>query len=273
MPRMATYAIGDIQGCAESLKALVDRLSFRPHSDRLWFVGDLVNRGPESAEVIRLIRAAGPQAQVVLGNHDLHLLAVASGARPIQPSDTMHDVLQAADRDDLIDWIRYQPLAHAQGKTLMVHAGVLPGWSIAKTLALAEEVARRLRSSHWQDFLHEIYGNGPGHWKEGLRGGARYRMIVNVLTRLRYLKPDGSLDFKCKVSPSLAPAELAPWFSAHGRVTRRQRIVFGHWSTLGLLRTPGLLGIDTGCAWGGYLTAVRLEDEAVFQQSALESLS
>ncbi len=269
---MAIYAIGDIQGCAESLKALVHGLPFRRRTDRLWFVGDLVNRGPQSAEVIRLIRAAGAQAQVVLGNHDLHLLAVASGARPMQPSDTMHDVLQAPDQAELIDWIRHQPLAYAENRTLMVHAGVHPSWTLQKTLALAREVEKRLRSAHWQDFLHEIYGNGPGHWRDGLRGSARFRMVVNILTRLRYLRPDRSLDFKCKVSPSMRPAELQPWFSFSGRVSRRQRIVFGHWSTLGLLRTPGLLGIDTGCAWGGYLTAVRLEDEAIFQQSALETL-
>lgn len=268
---MATYAIGDVQGCAESLKALVQRLPFRPKRDRLWFVGDLVNRGPASAEVIRLIRAAGPQAQVVLGNHDLHLLAVASGARPLQPSDTLGPLLAAPDSAELVDWLRYQPLAHAEGKTLMVHAGVLPGWTAAKTMALAREVERRLQSDHWKDFLHEMYGNSPGHWRDGLRGSARYRMVVNVLTRLRYLKPDGSLDYKCKLAPSIRPLELQPWFSSARRATRRHRIVFGHWSTLGLLRVPGLLGIDTGCAWGGYLTAIRLEDEAIFQQSALES--
>jgi bis(5'-nucleosyl)-tetraphosphatase (symmetrical) len=171
----------------------------------------------------------------------------------------------------MVDWLRHQPLAHAEAKTLMVHAGVLPSWTATKTLDLAREVERRLQSDHWQDFLHEMYGNSPGHWKDGLRGRARHRMVVNVLTRLRYLRPDGSLDYKCKLSPSIRPSELQPWFASAQRSTRRHRIVFGHWSTLGLLRAPGLLGIDTGCAWGGYLTAVRLEDEAIFQQSALES--
>lgn len=272
MQSMATYAIGDIQGCADSLCALVHRLPFHPRRDRLWFVGDLVNRGPKSAEVIRMIRAAGPQAQVVLGNHDLHLLAVASGARPLQASDTLQDIFKSADAKDLIEWVRHQPLAHAEAKTLMIHAGVMPQWSMQKTLLLAAEVEKRLRSAHWQDFMHEVYGNSPGHWKDSLRGAARFRMVVNVLTRLRYIRPDGSLDFKFKLSPSQAPAELKPWFSVAHRLTRRQRLVFGHWSTLGLLRLPGLLGIDTGCAWRGYLSAVRLEDEAVFQQPALEGM-
>ena len=272
MDRMATYAIGDVQGCADSLAALVQRLSFRPQRDRLWFVGDLVNRGPKSAEVLRMIRAAGPSAQVVLGNHDFHLLAMASGARPVQASDTVSALLDEPDAQELIDWLRQQPLCIADGPTLMVHAGLLPEWSSRQALGFSEEVSKRLRSGQWKAFMQSIYGNSEGRWRESLRGSARYRMIVNVMTRMRYLQPDGQLDFKCKVAPSMAPKELAPWFERRARRGSAERLVFGHWSTLGLMRRPGLIATDTGCGWGGYLSAVRLEDEAIFQQPAIDNL-
>lgn len=273
MDRMATYAIGDVQGCADSLTALVRRLPFRPKRDRLWFVGDLVNRGPKSADVLRMIRAAGPSAQVVLGNHDFHLLAMASGARPVQSSDTVSALLKEPDAETLIDWLRQQPLCVADGPTLMVHAGLLPEWSRRKALELSEEISKRLRSSQWKTFMHAIYGNSEGRWRETLRGAARHKMIVNVMTRMRYLQADGQLEFKCKLAPSLAPKELSPWFERRARRGPAERIVFGHWSTLGLMRRPGLIATDTGCGWGGYLSAVRLEDEAIFQQPAIDNLS
>lgn len=268
---MSIYVCGDIQGCAESFKALVSQLNINPRHDQLWCVGDLVNRGPQSAEVLRLIRDAGPAVVSVLGNHDLHLLAVACGARKAGASDTLTDVLSAPDSSDLLDWLRHQPLAHAEGHTLMVHAGVLPSWSLSDTLAHAQEVSERLASDHWQEFLFEMYGNSPAHWRDGLQGQARLRAIVNVLTRMRYLeRSSGDLDFKCKLSPVRAPAHLVPWFEVSGRKTARQTVVFGHWSTLGVLLRRRLIALDSGCVWQGYLTAVRLEDRALYQQVGLE---
>jgi bis(5'-nucleosyl)-tetraphosphatase (symmetrical) len=267
---MAIYAIGDVQGCADSLTALVSQLPFRRNRDALWFVGDLVNRGPQSARVLRMIRAAGPQAITILGNHDLHLLAVSCGARAASASDTLDDVLSAPDANDLIEFVRHRPLAHCDQGVLMVHAGVLPSWSTRQTLSLATEVSNRLQSRHWQDFMHEMYGNAPAHWRDGLRGHARLRAVVNVLTRLRYLRANGEIEFKCKTNPSAAPADLVPWFAAPNRKTARQRIVFGHWSTLGLRISPKLMGLDTGCVWGSFLTAARLDDGAIFQQVAID---
>ncbi len=267
---MAIYAIGDVQGCADSLTALVGQLPFRAGRDQLWFVGDLVNRGPRSARVLRMVMAAGPHAISVLGNHDLHLLAVACGARQASASDTLDDVLRASDAQTLVDFVRHRPLAHHDQGVLMVHAGVLPDWNLGQTLALANEVSRRLQSSHWQDFMHEMYGNAPAHWRDGLRGHTRLRAIVNVLTRIRYLRPNGELEFKCKTNPSAAPADLLPWFAVPRRKTARQRMVFGHWSTLGLRITPKLMGLDTGCVWGSFLTAARLDDGAIFQQVAID---
>lgn len=268
---MAIYAIGDVQGCASSLEALVQRIRIRPRADRLWFVGDLVNRGPRSADVLMLIRAAGSHAVSVLGNHDIHLLAVACGARKASASDTVWDVLNHREAKSLIEWLRHQPLAHAEGNTLMVHAGVMPGWTATQTLSLAQEVERRLRSIHWQDFLNEMFGNSPGHWRDSLRGSQRLRAILNVLCRIRFLRPDQkSLDFKCKLSPGEAPEDLTAWFDVPGRKTSRQTVVFGHWSTLGLIVRPNLIGLDSGCVWGGYLSAVRLEDRAIFQQVAVD---
>jgi len=268
---MSIYVCGDVQGCAESLKALVSQLKIKPRRDQLWCVGDLVNRGPQSAEVLRLVRDAGPSMVSVLGNHDLHLLAVACGARKAGTSDTLADVLSAPDAAELLHWLRHRPLAHAEGQTLLVHAGVLPGWTLTDTLRFAQEVSTRLASDHWQEFLYEMYGNSPAHWRDGLRGQARLRAIVNVLTRMRYLdRSTGELEFKCKLSPALAPDHLIPWFEAPGRKTARQTVVFGHWSTLGVQIRPRLIALDSGCVWQGYLTAVRLEDRALFQQVGLE---
>jgi bis(5'-nucleosyl)-tetraphosphatase (symmetrical) len=266
---MATYVIGDIQGCCDSLEALVAQLPLNPQRDRLWMVGDLVNRGPKSLKTLRRIISAGARATCVLGNHDFHLLACAAGAKKAQASDTLAGVLRARDHSDLIDWVRHRPLAHAQGNTLMVHAGVLPQWNLTDTLRLAAEVSTRLKSRHWVDFMHELYGNAPAHWSDGLKGNERLRMIVNVLTRLRYLNADGSMDFKSKLAPDRHP-NLIPWFAVKGRKTLKNRLVFGHWSTLGLINTPHLIATDTGCVWGRSLTAIRLEDHQVFTQPSLE---
>lgn len=267
---MATYAIGDVQGCCDSMEALVARLPFDPRKDRLWFVGDLVNRGPKSVKTLRRIISAGDRAISVLGNHDLHLLAVAAGARKMHATDTLRGIFKTKDAADLIDWLRHRPLAHANRDWLMVHAGVLPQWSVQTCLKLSEEVSKRLRSAHWVDFMHEMYGNSPAHWKDSLKGHDRLRVIVNVFTRIRFLHPDGSIDFQYKSGPKDSPKTLTPWFAVKNRKTIRNRIVFGHWSTLGLINTPRLLSIDTGCAWGRELTAIRLEDRKRYSQPCLE---
>ncbi|NBT34311.1 MAG: symmetrical bis(5'-nucleosyl)-tetraphosphatase [Betaproteobacteria bacterium] len=270
MRGMATYVIGDVQGCADSLEALVSQLPLRLDRDELWFVGDLVNRGPKSLKVLKMIQAAGERATCVLGNHDLHLLALACGARAAGPGDTLLQVIKAPDAKRHINWLRNRPLAHARGNTLMVHAGVLPGWSLRKTVSLAREVEARLQSNHWQDFMHEMYGNAPLHWRDNLEGHARLRTIVNVLTRVRYLTPEGHLELKCKAPPAQAPARLTPWFDHAERATSHQRVIVGHWSTLGLRISPQFIALDSGCVWRGYLSAVRLEDLAVFQQIAID---
>lgn len=266
---MARYVIGDIQGCFDSLAALVAQLPIRPARDQIWLVGDLVNRGPKSLKTIRQIMATGKKAVTVLGNHDLHLLAVAAQVRPAQKSDTLGAILRAPDANDIIDWLRARPLAHMHDNTLMVHAGVLPHWSAGRTLTLAAEVSARLKSAHWQDFLHEMIAGGKPHWKDGRQGQKRMRAILSVLTRLRYLRSDGIPEFKNKLAPEHAPG-LMPWFDAPGRKTASQRVVFGHWSTLGLMVRPNLISLDTGCVWGRHLAAVRLEDQRIFLQSSLE---
>ncbi len=266
---MATYVIGDVQGCCDSLEALVAQLSFSPKRDRLWFVGDLVNRGPKSLKTLRRIISAERRAISVLGNHDLHLLALAAGARASQPMDTISGILRAPDAKDLIDWLRKRPLAHAEGKTLMVHAGVMPNWTLRQTMAYAQEVSARLRSQHWADFLHEMVNQTKPHWADGIRGQKRMRAILNALTRLRYISADGQAEFKNKLAPSQTP-NLTPWFDVPGRKTEKNRIVFGHWSTLGLVVRPNLVCLDTGCVWGRQMTAIRLEDQKLFIQNSLE---
>lgn len=266
---MARYVIGDVQGCWDSLEALVAQMPIHPRRDQLWFVGDLVNRGPKSLKVLRRLMAAGRNVICVLGNHDLHLLALAAGARKPQALDTIQTVLRAPDADDLIDWLRKRPLAHADGKTLMVHAGVLPHWSLRKTLSLAQEVSLRLSSHHWKDFLHEMVSGGKPHWADGVSGQKRMRAALSVFTRLRYLDAQGIPDFKNKLAPEQAIG-LTPWFDVPGRKTQNMRLVFGHWSTLGLMVRPNLISLDTGCVWGRQLSGIRLEDHRIYLQSSLE---
>ncbi|MFA7504195.1 MAG: symmetrical bis(5'-nucleosyl)-tetraphosphatase [Burkholderiaceae bacterium] len=250
-------AIGDVQGCAACLRQLLERL---PSDEPLWFAGDLVNRGPASLETLRMVRALGPRATCVLGNHDLHLLAVHAGIRPAHDTDTLDEILAAPDRTELIDWIRRRPLAVGADGYLMVHAGVFPQWSVDDVLARAAEVERVLAGRHWIDFLREMYGNTPARWDDSLAGADRLRTIINALTRMRLLAPDGSQDFDHKGSPATAPAGYLPWFDWPGRRTADTTMVFGHWSALGLVERPGLLALDTGCVWGGELTAIRLRD-------------
>lgn len=264
---MTIYAIGDSQGCHQRVLELVNRIQSASTNPELIFVGDLVNRGPESLAMLRYIRALGDTATVVLGNHDLHLLAVANGIRKPHRSDTLDAILQAPDRDELLDWLRCQPLAQFKNGHLIVHAGVLPQWSAQETLGLAREVETVLRGPDWVSFLREMYGNTPAKWDDALQGVDRLRCIVNALTRLRYCHADGSMELILAESSAGPQHDLLPWFDMPGRRTEDVTVVFGHWSTLGLTMRPNLIGLDTGCVWGGKLTAVRLEDRAVFQVS------
>ena len=257
---MTRYAIGDLQGCDEELRALLARLKFSADRDRLWFVGDLVNRGPGSLATLRIVRALGDNAVVVLGNHDLHLLAVACGVQRRRRSDTLDEVLAAPDRDALIEWLLTRPLAHAEGPDLMVHAGVVPQWTAARTLALADEVSSALRRDARALFEH-MYGDEPERWDERLAAPERLRFIINVLTRLRLCTADGRVDTSLKGPPPPPPSPLRPWFEHPQRATRNVRVVFGHWSALGLVQQPDVLGLDSGCVWGGSLTAVDLDRE------------
>jgi bis(5'-nucleosyl)-tetraphosphatase (symmetrical) len=254
------YAIGDVQGCDQELRALLGRLKFSADRDRLWFVGDLVNRGPGSLATLRMVHALGDNAVVVLGNHDLHLLAVACGAQRRRRSDTLDQVLGAPDRDALLEWLLMRPLAHVEGRDLMVHAGVVPQWSAERTLALAGEVSRALRRDPRALFEH-MYGDEPERWDERLSGAERLRFIINVLTRLRLCTADGRVDIGLKGPPPSPPSRLRPWFEHPQRATRDVRVIFGHWSALGLVDRPDVLGLDSGCVWGGTLTAADLDSD------------
>lgn len=260
---MPIYAIGDLQGCHAELERLLDRLAFDPSVDRLWFAGDLVNRGPESLAVLRRVRALGDSATVVLGNHDLHLLAVAAGNAKHSKKSTLGAILHAPDRDELLDWLRRRPMLHYDpdlGLTL-VHAGLPPQWDLAQALACARELETVLRSDDYAEFMHAMYGNEPVRWSPDLRGIERLRFITNVLTRLRFCTPDGTLALKEKGEIGSQSPGLLPWFRVPGRRTHADRIVFGHWSALGYWSGENVWAIDSGCLWGGALTALRLDCE------------
>jgi bis(5'-nucleosyl)-tetraphosphatase (symmetrical) len=267
---MSTYAIGDLQGCLDGFERLVARL---PDADRFVFVGDLVNRGPRSLATLRRVKALADagRAAAVLGNHDLHLLAVAMGLRAVHANDTLQEILDAPDLGALLGWLRALPLAHREQGILFVHAGVLPEWDADKTLALSEEVRGRLAADDHGDFLREMYGNEPARWSDALAGHDRLRCVVNALTRVRMLAADGTMDLKHKDASAKAPAGLVPWFDHPRRATRGTPIVFGHWSTEGLVLRDDATGLDTGCVWGGRLTALRLEDGALFQVDCPQS--
>jgi bis(5'-nucleosyl)-tetraphosphatase (symmetrical) len=255
------WAIGDIQGCADELTALIARIGFRPDRDQIWFVGDLVNRGPDSLKVLRLVRSLADNALCVLGNHDLHLLAVALVKAKLRKRDTLDAILAAPDRDALIEWLIQRPLAHyaAAEDDLLVHAGVVPQWSVDDTLALAGEVQQALRSEP-RTLLAAMYGDEPDRWQSSLKGVDRLRFAVNVLTRLRFCTADGRIEFRQKGKPDSAPPPWMPWFKTPRRAAAGTRIVFGHWSALGYHDADGVLGLDTGCVWGGSLTALNLDE-------------
>jgi bis(5'-nucleosyl)-tetraphosphatase (symmetrical) len=254
------YLIGDLQGCCDAFDRLLAEVAFSPSRDSLTVLGDLVNRGPQSLAVLRRVRGLGAAADALLGNHDLHLLAVAHGVRTAHAGDTLQDVLDSPERDAWLEWLRARPLALERHGWLCVHAGVNPAWTAFQTLALAAEVEAMLRGPDLAGFLPLMYGNEPARWSDALQGADRWRHVINVLTRIRFVQADdGALDFKLKESASAAPPGFAPWFEAPGRASVGTPIAFGHWSTLGLINRADLLALDTGCVWGGSLTAVRVD--------------
>jgi len=261
---MALYLMGDIQGCDTPLGRLLDRIDFSPSRDTLVVLGDLVNRGPESAAVLRRLQGMGASVQCLLGNHDLHLLGVATGARSAGRRDTLAQVLAMPERDAVLDWLRHQSMAlHRRiggADLLMVHAGVPPQWSVQDTMAHAGELEGVLRGPRYADFLQEMYGNEPALWHDALTGPARLRFVVNALTRMRFCTADGRLDFDAKDGAADPPAGFLPWFDVAARRTAGATVAFGHWSTLGWLSRPDILSLDTGCVWGGCLSAVRIGD-------------
>lgn len=260
---MALYCIGDIQGCDDAFARILDTVDFSASRDTLYVLGDLVNRGPKSAEVLRRCMQAGDAMRPLLGNHDLHLLAAAQGLRRQSKRDTLEQVLQAPDCDALLHWLRQQPLArlhtNASGESLlMVHAGVLPQWSLQDVIALNSEVQAMLQGSDYTRFLQNMYGNQPNHWSPDLQGDERLRCIVNAFTRLRFCSDDGTMDFESSESAEQAPQGLMPWFDVPGRLTIDTPMAFGHWSTLGHINRPNLMAMDTGCIWGGCLSMMRI---------------
>lgn len=258
---MATYAIGDIQGCHDELVLLMDRIAFNPVHDHLWFTGDLVNRGPRSAETLRLIRSLGDTATVVLGNHDLFLLAVAAGHGSLHRGDTMQEVLDAPDSEELLTWLASRKLAHFENDTLLVHAGVLPQWDAPRVIALAREAEAAIGPG--SAFFSVMRGNAPEAWSDQVRGHDRIRTIVNALTRMRFITPDGRMEFKTKTD--VPPKGHAAWDAVLPRKTAGVHVIFGHWASRGLVLKPEVSGLDSGCVWGRQLTAMRLEDRAIFQ--------
>ncbi|SDC40835.1 Bis(5'nucleosyl)-tetraphosphatase, ApaH [Massilia sp. PDC64] len=271
MSEMKTYVIGDLQGCAHEAGLLLERIAaVAGPGTRILFVGDLINRGPDSLGALRRMKALAEASEgrvdALLGNHDLHLLAVAVGAQKMSRSDTLDEILAAPDRDALIDWLRHRPLAMFVDAHLLVHAGVPPQWTAAQTMALAAEVEAVLRSDRWIEFLGQMYGNEPDRWDDSLTGIPRLRCIVNALTRMRLCWPDGRMDFHHKESDKGPEGtDLQPWFDLPNRRTLDVTVVFGHWSALGLVLRPNLIGLDSGCVWGGKLTAVCLDDRSLLQ--------
>lgn len=255
---MAMYLIGDVQGCDQALQRLLDEVQFSPSRDTLYLLGDLVNRGPDNVGVLRRLQSLGHSARCLLGNHDLHLLALHLGQGRLKPGDTVSDILQAPDRQQLIDWLRMQSLAMHEAGILMVHAGVLPQWSVAQTLALAKEVQTVLQSNDWTMFITHMYGNQPDQWDEELTGHERLRVIVNAMTRLRFCTLHGQMEFAHHRDASQAPTGFMPWFDVPNRQTHETTVAFGHWSSLNALNRSDVIELDTGCVWGGCLSALQV---------------
>jgi bis(5'-nucleosyl)-tetraphosphatase (symmetrical) len=270
---MATYAIGDVQGCFQALRALLEQIAFNPKRDRLWFVGDLVNRGPDSLATLRFVKGLGNSAVCVLGNHDLHLVAVAEGHAVLRRDDTLDETLSAPDCAELVAWLRQRPLMHAEGGCAMVHAGLLPSWTITQAQELAREVESALRAPNYTSVLSRMYGNEPDRWSNRLTGYARLRVIVNAMTRMRVCTREGVMQLRYKGDTTVLPADILPWFAVPGRASSTTPVIFGHWSALGLVLEPNVIGLDTGCLWGRKLSAFRLEDRQLFQFSCRDAAS
>jgi bis(5'-nucleosyl)-tetraphosphatase (symmetrical) len=262
---MAIYAVGDVQGCYAELRQLLDQVRFDPAQDKLWLVGDLVNRGPDSLAVLRFVKSLGDSAITVLGNHDLHLLAVAEGVAEQGRTDTLDSILVAPDREELLDWLRHRPLLHAENCYVLVHAGLLPQWSVAQAASLAREAEAALRGSGYVTFLERMYGNTPRAWDDSLVGYKRLRVIVNAFTRLRICTEKGEMEFKFKSEVRHIPQGYLPWYDVPGRRSVGSTVIFGHWSALGLLLREDTIALDTGCLWGGPMTAIRLDDRQLFK--------
>jgi bis(5'-nucleosyl)-tetraphosphatase (symmetrical) len=263
--KLATYAVGDIQGCGIEFRQLLEQIDFNPATDKLWLVGDLVNRGPDSLGVLRLVKSLGDRAITVLGNHDLHLLAVAEGVAELHRSDTLNEILEAPDREELLGWLKMQRLLYVEDDWVLVHAGLLPQWSVAQAQVLAHEVECALRGKHAHDFLKHMYGNRPDSWENELTGYKRLRVITNALTRMRICSAEGAMEFKFKGEVKDIPSGYLPWFEVAGRASATSTVLCGHWSALGLKVSPKVIALDSGCLWGGALTAIRLEDRKLFQ--------
>jgi bis(5'-nucleosyl)-tetraphosphatase (symmetrical) len=257
---MAHYLIGDIQGCNNTLDKLLNIIDFSPSKDTIYLLGDLINRGPDNVGVLRRLMSLGASAKSILGNHDLHFLSVEKGLKTPKNGDTIQDILDAKDRQALTFWLRSQPLAMMAHNYLLVHAGVHPLWSAEQTLSLAREVQLALSEPHYEDFLRQMYSNEPDTWSDSLSGTERLRVIVNVLTRMRFCSPQGQLNFNAKSSLTQGPPGFLPWFEIEGRKTQDQFIGFGHWSTAGGTEKDKVVCLDTGCVWGGGLSAYRLSD-------------
>lgn len=258
---MAVYAIGDIQGCYDPLQRLLDSLNFDATRDTVWFAGDLINRGPQSLHVLRLVYELGDRAITVLGNHDLTLLAVAHGFKKPRRRDTFQTILEAADRETLLDWLRHCPMLHHDPALnfTMVHAGLAPQWDLTQAQSCAAELENTLRGSRYRDFLAQMFGSEPRRWQDHLQGIERLRFICNCMTRMRFCHDDGTLNFSEKGPPGSQPEDLMPWFRIPGRRNAELNIVFGHWASLGFHREHGIYALDSGCVWGNQLTAVRLD--------------
>ncbi len=265
---MAHYAIGDLQGCYDALCRLLEQIRFDPAQDKLWFAGDLVNRGPDSLKTLRLVRDLGPAADSVLGNHDLHLVAVHFGLARAKAKEGLQQVLEAADREDLLQWLRHRPLLLecVEQKAVLTHAGIPPNWSLAQARRRAHELEAALRSAQPQDFLKEMYGNTPALWHKKLEGPSRLRVITNYFTRMRLCTPAGELEFAHKEGLEDIPAGYFPWFQLPNPGLEDYRVLFGHWAALeGRTQSTQFIGLDTGCVWGGALSAYRLEDGQFFR--------
>ncbi|MGO1297662.1 MAG: bis(5'-nucleosyl)-tetraphosphatase (symmetrical) ApaH [Vibrio sp.] len=267
---MATYIVGDIQGCLDELRCLLDKVQFDPQQDQLWLAGDLVARGPKSLETLRFVRDLGDAAQVILGNHDLHLLAVSLGIHSPKPKDQTQPIFSAPDKTELLTWLRQQPLLAEHSEFIMCHAGISPQWDLETARAAAQEVEAILHHGDWQWLLRNMYENQPDYWRNDLTGIDRYRYIINAFTRMRFCYADGRLDMQCKRPPKdIHNSAIMPWFETPERISVAKPIIFGHWAALEGYRGDNLFGLDTGCVWGGYLTMLRWEDQTFFEQPSL----